>query len=59
MKKVRNLDRNLVGKAERKRQFEGRRSRWDNNIKMDLSEIRLWLWIGFVWLRLGTGGELL
>jgi hypothetical protein len=37
------------------------RSRWVDSIKMDLREIR-WdgvVWIGLIWLRIGTSGGLL
>jgi hypothetical protein len=29
------------------------------SVEMDLKEIDLGVWIGFMWLRLGTGGGLL
>jgi hypothetical protein len=45
----------LVGKPEGRRP----RRRWEDNIRMDLRELGLGLWIGFIWLRIGTGGELL
>jgi hypothetical protein len=32
---------------------------WEDNIKMDLRKILLEVWIGFIWLRIGTGGGLL
>jgi hypothetical protein len=50
----------LVGKPERKRAI-GRPRHWlVCNIKVDLGEIR-WggVLTGLVWLRIGTGGELL
>jgi hypothetical protein len=31
---------------------------WKDNMKMSL-EIRWEIWIGFIWLRIGTGGEFL
>jgi hypothetical protein len=34
------------------------RRRWEDNIKMDLREMR-WLWTGLIWLRIGTSGRLL
>jgi hypothetical protein len=46
----------LVGKPEGKRPL-GRR-RWEDGIRMDLWEIDLRVWIGFDWLRTGTGGGL-
>ena len=36
------------------------RRRWEDNIKMNLQEVRLEVaWTGLIWLRIGTGGELL
>jgi hypothetical protein len=34
------------------------RCRWEDNIKIDLRKIGFGVWIGFIWLRMGTGGEL-
>jgi hypothetical protein len=48
-----------VGKPERKRPLGKPRRGWENGIRMDLSEIGWGLWIGFDWLRIETGGELL
>jgi hypothetical protein len=55
----RNACKILVGKPEGKRPLGRRRSRWEENIKMDLRESGLGMWIVFIWLRIGTGGELL
>jgi hypothetical protein len=51
----------LVGKPEGKRPLGRPRRRWIDNIKKDLLEIGLNVvdWTGLVWLRIGTGGELL
>jgi hypothetical protein len=52
----RNAYRVLLGKPEGKRS----RRRWVDNIKMDLRETG-WdgaVWIGLVWLRIGTSGGL-
>jgi K+-sensing histidine kinase KdpD len=38
---MRNAYKILVGKSERKRQLERSRRRWEDNIKMDLRNIRL------------------
>jgi hypothetical protein len=46
----------LVGKSERKRPLGRPRRRWVDNIGMDLGKVG---WTGLVWLRTGTGGELL
>jgi len=35
------------------------RGRWQNNFKIDLTEIRLEVWIGLIWPRMGTSGGLL
>jgi hypothetical protein len=51
----RNAYKILLGKLERRRPLGRSRRRWEDNIKMDLGEIR---W-GLIWLRIGTSGELL
>jgi hypothetical protein len=43
----------LVGKPEGRRPLGRARRRWVDNIRMDLVKA------GLVWLRIGTGGELL
>jgi hypothetical protein len=61
MGQKRNVYRLLVGKPEGKRPLERPRRRWVDNIRMDLGEVG-WGdvdWTGLVWLRIGTGGELL
>jgi hypothetical protein len=50
----------LVGKLEGKRSLGRLRRRWVDNIRMDI--LQRWdevMWTGLVWLRIGTGGELL
>jgi hypothetical protein len=49
----------LVGKPEGKRPLGRPRRKWEDGIRMDLGEIALGVWIGFDWLRTGTGGGLL
>jgi hypothetical protein len=50
----------LVGKPEGKRPLGRPRRRWEDGIRMDLSEIGLGgMWIGFDCFRTGTGGGLL
>jgi hypothetical protein len=39
MGEMRNAYKILVGKSEGKRPFERRRRRWEDNIRMDLTEI--------------------
>jgi hypothetical protein len=58
MGEKRNVYRLFVGKPDGKRPLGRPRRRWIDNIKMDLLEIGV-LWTGLVWLRIGTGGELL
>jgi hypothetical protein len=62
MGEKRNAYRLLVGKPEGKRPIGRPRRRWVDNIRMDLGEVG-WgdgvMWTGLVWLRIGTGGELL
>jgi hypothetical protein len=49
----------LVGKTEGKRSLGRPRRRWEDNIKMNLQEVRWGAWIGLIWLMIGTGGGLL
>jgi hypothetical protein len=49
----------LVWRPEGRRPPGRPRSRWEDNIKMDLREMGLGMWIGLFWLRKGTGGGLL
>jgi hypothetical protein len=51
----------MVGKPEGRRPLGRPRRRWKDIIKMDLREIGFGDvdWIGFIGLRLGTGGWLL
>jgi hypothetical protein len=55
-----NVYRILVGKPEGKRPLRRQRRRWVDIIRMDLGEIG-WgeVWIGLMWLRIGTDGGLL
>jgi hypothetical protein len=48
----------LVGKTEGRRLPGRPKRRWEDGIRMDLMEIDRG-WIGFDWLRICTGGELL
>jgi hypothetical protein len=49
----------LVGRPERKRPLGRPRLRWEDNIQMDVQEMRWGAWTGLIWLRIGTGGGLL
>jgi hypothetical protein len=55
----RKLHKVLVGKSEGKRPHGRPRRRWEDGIRTDLGEIGFGVWIGFNWLRIGTGGRLL
>jgi hypothetical protein len=60
MGEERKVYRVLVGKPEGKRPLGIPRRRWEDGIRTDLREIGLGgVWIGFDWLRTGTGGGLL
>jgi hypothetical protein len=59
MGEKRNAYRILVGNPEEKRPLGRPRRRWVDNIKMDLRGIGGMVWIGLIWLRIGTGGGLL
>ena len=48
----------LVGKAEGKRPLGRPRHKCEDSIKMELQE-GLGTWTEWIWLRIGTGGELL
>jgi hypothetical protein len=52
----RDTSRLLVGKPDGKRPLGRPRHRWLDNIRMDLVDVG---WGDVVWLRIGTGGELL
>jgi hypothetical protein len=49
----------LVERPEGKRRLGGPRLRWEDWIRMDLRETGFGVRIGFDWLRIGIGGELL
>jgi hypothetical protein len=55
----RNAYRILVGKTERKRPLGRPRRRWVDNIKLDLREVGGMVWMGLIWLRIGTSGGFL
>jgi hypothetical protein len=59
MGKKRGAYRALVGKPEGTRPLGRHRRRWEDNIKMDQREVGWGAWTGSIWLRIGTGGELL
>jgi hypothetical protein len=55
----RNAYRLLVGKPEGKRQVGRTRRRWEEISGWILEGWDGVMWTGLVWLRIGTGGELL
>jgi hypothetical protein len=60
MGEERKLYKVLVGKPEGKRPLGRPRRRCEDGIRMDLRETGLGgVWIGFDWLRIGTGGGML
>jgi hypothetical protein len=59
MGEERNVYKVLMGKAEGRRPLGRPRHRWEDGIRIDLMEIGLGVWIGFIWLRIGIGGGLL
>jgi hypothetical protein len=59
MREKRNAYRLLMGKPEGKRPLGRPRRRWVDIIRMDLGEVGWGDVTGFVWFRIGTGGELL
>jgi hypothetical protein len=48
------MNRDLVGKPEEKRPLGRPRRRWEDNIRMDFQDVRVWTRLG--WLRIETGG---
>jgi hypothetical protein len=49
----------LVGKPEGKNHLEDRDIDWRIIIKWICKKWDVWAWTGLIWLRIGTGGELL
>jgi hypothetical protein len=49
----------LVGRPEGRRPLGRPRRRWEDNIKMDLREQGMGMWVGLIGIRIGTGGGLL
>jgi hypothetical protein len=45
----------LVGKPDGKRPLGKPKRILEDNIKMDLQEVRCGVWTGLSWLRIGTG----
>ena len=48
-----------MGKAEGRKPLGRPRRRWEDGIKVNFREVGWGAWTGLIWLRIGTGGELL
>jgi len=59
MRDMRNTYKILVGKPEWKRLFRRPSRRLKDNIRMRPGKLGGRIWIGLIWLRIGTSGELL
>ena len=55
MGEIKDVYRVLVGKPEGESPLGRTRSRWEDNIKIDVQEVGWGTWIGSIWLRIGTG----
>jgi hypothetical protein len=55
---MRNSYKILVGQPEGKRSYGRPRCRWEDNIRMGVCE-SVKVWIGCIWLRISTSGQLL
>ena len=53
----RDVYRVLVGKPEGMRPIGRPRRRWEDNIKMDLQEVRSGGWTGLIWVRIDLGQD--
>jgi hypothetical protein len=51
-----NMYKILIGKSEGKRSLGRPRRRWEDNIRLDRREIGWKVWVGFIWLKIGTSG---
>ena len=49
----------MVGKPEGKTPLGKHKSRWEDNIKIDIKEVGQGAWIGLVWFIIETSSELL
>jgi hypothetical protein len=56
---MRSVHRIMAGNPRGKRPLRRPRHRREDNFKIDLAELGLGVWIGFIWLRMGTGDKLL
>jgi hypothetical protein len=54
----RGIIRVLVGRPKDKRPLRRHRRRWEDNIKINIREIRIDVVTGFGWLKLGSSGGL-
>jgi hypothetical protein len=49
----------LVRKPEGQNPFGRPRHRWEDNMRINLGEIRWEMWTGFIWLSIGASGRVL
>jgi hypothetical protein len=49
----------LMVRCEGKKLLGRPKRRWEDNIKIDLQEMRWGAWTGLIWLKTGAGGRLL
>jgi hypothetical protein len=56
---MRNEYKYLVRKAYKEETIWKTWLRWEDNIRIDLREMGLGMWIGYIWLRIGIGGTVL
>jgi hypothetical protein len=59
MAETRNAHTILVGKPEGNRAVGRNSHRWKDDIKMDLTEISVRMWPGFILLRIGSSYRLM
>jgi hypothetical protein len=59
MGEMRNSNKILVGRPDENKPLRRTRHRCEKDIKTDLQEIGLGVWVGFISLRIGTSGRLL
>jgi hypothetical protein len=51
MGEMRNSYNFFIGKPESRRPHGGSKRRWEDNIRINIQEIRWSVWIGCIWLR--------
>jgi hypothetical protein len=59
MKEMQTAYKILIGSPERNKPLRRPRRRREDNIKMKMREIGFWVWIGLIFLGIGTAAGLL